>query len=91
MTTKEESMIITKYDLLYEQRVTKVETTLEKLEKNLDITFKSINENMREMRSEINQSINKLDNRMWALIVLIPSSILVSIIGGILAKIFHWF
>jgi len=91
MTTKEESMIITKYDLLYEQRVTKVETTLEKLEKNLDITFKAINENMREMRSEINQSINKLDNRMWALIVLIPSSILVSIIGGVLAKIFHWF
>ena len=34
MATKEEQMIITKYDLLYEQRMTRVETTLEGMKKN---------------------------------------------------------
>ena len=33
--TEHEQMLITKYDLLFESRLTKVETTLENLEKHL--------------------------------------------------------
>lgn len=35
MTTTQEKMIITKYDLLYEQRMTRVETALENLSSNV--------------------------------------------------------
>lgn len=44
--TEKERLIITKYDLLYEQRMTKVETTLEHLDK-------SMNENFREIKTDL--------------------------------------
>ncbi len=44
--TKDEQLAITKYDLLYEQRMTRVETTIE----NLTQTMKEIRQDMREIR-----------------------------------------
>lgn len=35
MTTKEEQLTINKYDLLFESRLTKVETTIENVNQNL--------------------------------------------------------
>jgi hypothetical protein len=35
MTTKEEQLTITKYDLLFESRLSKVETSLDHLDKNM--------------------------------------------------------
>ena len=36
MTTKEEQLAITKYDLLFESRLSKVEATMEHLNKSID-------------------------------------------------------
>jgi len=47
MTTKEEQMIITKYDLLYEQRMTRVETTLEGMEKRMIDGFREMKTDFR--------------------------------------------
>jgi hypothetical protein len=44
--TEHEQVVITKYDLLYEQRMTRVETTLENMAKNM-------NENFREIKSDL--------------------------------------
>ncbi len=46
--TSNEKMLLTKYDLLYEQRMTRVETTLE----NVDKSLTEIKEGMREIRSD---------------------------------------
>jgi hypothetical protein len=43
MTTKEEQLIITKYDLLFESRLTRVETTIE----NVNQTLKEIKSDFR--------------------------------------------
>jgi hypothetical protein len=40
--TEQERIIITKYDLLYEQRMTRVETTLEGMDKMLREGFKEM-------------------------------------------------
>lgn len=45
--TDAEKIIITKYDLLYEQRMTRVETTLEGMEKRMDAAFKEVKEDFR--------------------------------------------
>jgi hypothetical protein len=60
--TKDEqtNMLITKYDLLYEQRITKVETTCQQL---LDIVIE-IKHDMREIRKDM-----KADFR-WLLFVM---------------------
>ena len=44
--TEHERMLVTKYDLLFESRLTKVETTLDNMGKN-------INDNFREIKSDI--------------------------------------
>ena len=48
MTTKEEQMIITKYDLLFESRLSKVESTIDHLNKGMD----DIKVDMRGLKSE---------------------------------------
>ena len=45
--TETEKMIITKYDLLYESRMTKVETTLENLDKYIRETSKEMKTDFR--------------------------------------------
>lgn len=45
--TDREKMIITKYDLLYEQRMTRVETLLESMDKTFRDGFKEIKTDFR--------------------------------------------
>jgi len=47
--TKEEQLAITKYDLLYEQRVTRVETTIENIDRNMTENFREIKTDLRWM------------------------------------------
>lgn len=47
MTTAEQT-VITKYDLLYEQRMTRVETAIE----NMSTNFSDIRQDMREIRTD---------------------------------------
>lgn len=48
MTTKEEQMIITKYDLLFESRLSKVESSIDHMNKSMD----DIKVDMRGIKSE---------------------------------------
>lgn len=45
--TDKEQMLITKYDLMYEARLTRVETVLENIDKNMTVNFKEIKSDMR--------------------------------------------
>lgn len=76
--TNKEQLLITKYDLLFESRLSKTEITLEKLEKNLDYTLKGINENIREI---------KIDLR-WILGFMISGFVG---LFGLMAHALHWF
>jgi hypothetical protein len=70
-----EKLAITKYDLLYEQRMTRVETTLENMDKNMRQNFTEIKADM------------KSDFRwLFSLMIVFSGSIL-----GIVAKGFHWY
>lgn len=60
------------YELNTESRLTKLEST---------------NEMILKVLVDINQSINKLDNRLWTLIFLLASGF----VTGIFNKVFHWF
>lgn len=78
MTTQQEQLTITKYDLLYEQRMTRVETSMS----NLDSTLKEIKSEMKEIRGDM-----KTDFR-WLLSIMILFS---SSLAGLMAHGFHWF
>ncbi len=47
MMTEQEKIAITKYDLMYEQQMTRVETTLENMNKNMDLNFKDLKSDFR--------------------------------------------
>lgn len=49
MTTEREKMLITKYDLLFESRLTKVETTMSNIEKSMNDNFREIKSDLRWM------------------------------------------
>lgn len=49
MSTEYEQMLLTKYDLMFESRLSKVETGLENAEKNLGEAIKSLNFDIRWM------------------------------------------
>lgn len=78
--TKDEQvqLIITKYDLLFESRLSKIETTLEKAEKNLDGTFRSLNDTIKEIKNDIR----------WMFGIMLS---FYGIMLGLMAKGFHWF
>ena len=83
--TKDEQIAITKYDLLYEQRMTRVETTLT----NMDETLKDVKTEMRAMRSEF-----KTDFRWLAGIMLAGFGLTLGGFGalfGLMAHGFKWF
>ena len=85
------------YELNTESRLTRLESTNEMIFKTLvDInqqiknTTDDINKRLKETTDEIKSSIHKLDNRintldnrLWAIVLLI--------IGSFLGKVFHWF
>lgn len=73
-----EKSIITKYDLLFESRLTRAETMIEKLDESID----NINKNMSEIKSEIKSDFRWL----FGLIIVFSGSIV-----GIMAKGFHWY
>jgi hypothetical protein len=79
--TAAEKLTITKYDLLYEQRMTRVETTLENINKNMTENFKEIKADM------------KSDFRWLFGISLTMFALMLGFSGGLLtvmAKGFHW-
>lgn len=76
--TEKEQLIITKYDLLYEQRMTRVETTLEGMQK----TIESMDRNMREGFREL-----KTDFR-WLVMIMIGGF---GTLFGLMAHGFKWF
>lgn len=78
MTTEKEKLAITKYDLLYEQRVTRVETSME----NLAIVCKNLSQDVREIKSEI-----KSDFR-WLFTLIIGSN---AGLFALMAHGFKWF
>ena len=50
--TEQEQIIITKYDLLYEQRMTRVETTLENMGKTIEDMNRRMIDGFREMKTD---------------------------------------
>lgn len=77
MTTKDEYATITKYDLLYEQRMTKVETSLENLEKNIRDNFAELKNENREIRKQMSSDFR------WLILLMIA-------LLGVMAKGFEW-
>lgn len=77
MTTKEE-IIITKYDLLFESRLSKTETSLEHINDSLQHLRDDLNRNIFELRAQMKSDFRWL----FGLIVLL---------GGIMAKGFGWY
>lgn len=73
-----EKLIITKYDLLYEQRITRVETAMENLVQNTN----EINHDLREIKQDI-----KSDFR-WLLAIMLGSN---AGLFALMAHGFKWF
>ncbi len=89
MTTKEEQATITKYDLLYEQRMTRVETILENMDKFVREGFKEIKSELKEIRQDM-----KSDYRWLFGIMLVGFLALLGGMGtlfGLMAHGFKWF
>lgn len=76
--TDAERMAITKYDLFYEQRMTKVETALEGLKEDMS----DIKIEFRAMRSDFNADIK------WMLGIVGSVGL---ILAGLMAHGFKWF
>lgn len=80
MTTKEEKISITKYDLLFESRLSKVETKFDTIDTKFDAIdhkFKIIDTDIKEIKTDLR----------WLLGLMISFS---TIMIGIMAKGFHW-
>jgi hypothetical protein len=75
--TETEKMIITKYDLLYEQRITKVETTLENLDKYIREASKDMKETAKEMKTDFR----------WIVIIMLGGF---GTLFGLMAHGFKW-
>lgn len=45
-------MLITKYDLLYEQRMTRVETAIENMAKNFEVSNRRMEEGFKELKTD---------------------------------------
>jgi hypothetical protein len=76
--TSQERLIITKYDLLFESRLTKVETTMDNIQKNMDAMQKSMDQNFKDLKTDYK----------WILRIMLGLS---SSLFGLMAHGFHWF
>lgn len=74
----QEKIIITKYDLLYEQRMTRVETNLENVHKTMDNLNITIREFAREMKADFR----------WIVIIMLSGF---GTLFGLMAHGFKWF
>lgn len=85
MTTEHEKMLITKYDLLFESRLSKVETTIDNLDKRMD----SFDRRMDSMDKHMSDGFRDIRTDLrWMLGIMLGFS---GILMGLMAKGFHWF
>jgi len=76
--TEQEQIIITKYDLLYEQRMTRVETTLENMGKTIEDMNRRMIDGFREMKTDFR----------WLVLIMITGF---GTLFGLMAHGFKWF
>jgi uncharacterized membrane protein YjjP (DUF1212 family) len=82
--TKDEQAAITKYDLLYEQRMTRVESAIE----NVNQSLIDIKQDNKEFRNEFKEIRNEMRSGFkWLLTFMIGFSIA---LVDVMAKGFHW-
>ncbi len=73
--TEQENITITKYDLLFESRLTRVEKIMDLFNKRMDHLDKNMADNFKEIKT----------NLRWLL------GIIIGFGGGLMAKGFHWY
>jgi hypothetical protein len=78
MTTEYEQMLITKYDLMFESRLSRVETAQENTAQNLISAEKNLTDAVKEIKSDLR----------WMFGIMLGFS---GILLGLMAKGFHWF
>jgi|GEM_PF-2266454 hypothetical protein len=78
MTTEYEQMLITKYDLMFESRLARVETAQENTAQNLISAEKNLMDAIKEIKSDLR----------WMFGIMLGFS---GILLGLMAKGFHWF
>jgi putative ribosome biogenesis GTPase RsgA len=76
--TEQESLLLTKYDLLFEARLTKVETTMDEISKSLDYRTEDLKDLIKEVKADLR----------WMFGIMLGFS---GIMLGLMAKGFHWF
>lgn len=77
-TTEQEKLLITKYDLLFESRLSKTEESLKNLDKTLDRLDHTVTEGFQEIRADMK----------WLFGIMLGFS---GILMGLMAKGFHLF
>jgi hypothetical protein len=78
--TEQERLIVTKYDLLFEQRITRVETNNDSFKENLD----GLKQDVREIRQDIRWIINIMFTGFGSMLGLMLGML------GIMAHGFKW-
>jgi uncharacterized membrane protein YjjP (DUF1212 family) len=76
--TEAEKLVITKYDLLYEQRMTRVESSIENMYKTIENMDKNMREGFKELRTDFR----------WLVLIMIGGF---TGLFGLMAHGFHWF
>lgn len=78
MTTEYEQMLLTKYDLMFESRLSKVEIAQENTAQNLINAEKNLGDAIKEIKHDLR----------WMFGIMLGFS---GILLGLMAKGFHWF
>lgn len=78
MTNEEMQLKMTKYDLLFESRLTKVETSLDHLDKTMDDLKKEVKDGFTDVRSDFK----------WIFKMMLGFS---AILLAVMSKGFHWY
>lgn len=76
MTTKEDQLIISKYDLLFESRLTRVETTLDNVNRSIVNLDNKLDKGLSEMRTDFKWMFG-----LWVSFILVML--------GLMFKMFH--
>lgn len=76
--TDQEQLLITKYDLLFESRLSKVETHIDALNAHLGLMHNQTNDTCKEIKSDLR----------WMFGMFLGVSVMLC---GLMAKGFHWF
>jgi hypothetical protein len=76
--TEHEKQLITKYDLLFESRLTRVETSMDNIDRRIDNLHSHMNEGFKEIKQDLR----------WMFSIMLGFS---GILLGLMAKGFKWF